>query len=128
MPLLWHIDDGLHLLAVTEATVLLAASWRFEGFTTGHAALAEYARRSRSDRPDVILMDYFIGEERGDAVTLALRQLDPSPHRTRIIGHSSVRRASEAIVRAGGQGILSKHRNPEGINPALRDWLQTPGG
>ena len=124
MPLLWHIDDGEHLLAVSEATVLLAASWRFEAFTTGAEALGEYAQRPVAERPDVILMDYFIGYERGDTVTRALRHLDPRPSRTRIIGHSSVRRASESIVAVGGDGILTKHSNSEGINPSLLAWLQ----
>ena len=123
MALLWHIDDGHHLLAVSEATVLQTASWRFEGFTTGTAALGDYAQRAPAERPDVILMDYFIGEERGDAVTRALRRLDPHPARSRIIGHSSVRRASEAIVRAGGDGIIPKHRDAAGINPSLLAWL-----
>ncbi len=127
MPLLWHIDDGRHLLAVSEATVLQAASWHFEGFETGREALHVYARRPRSERPDAILMDYFIGSERGDTVTRTLRRLDPAPSRSRIIGHSSVRRASEAILQAGGDAILPKHQNAEGINPDLLAWLMAQG-
>jgi len=123
MPLLWHIDDGLHLLAVTKATVLQVPGWDFEGFTTGQEAIRAYTRRPLHERPEVILMDYFIGHERGDAVTRILRQLDPRPGRSRIIGHSSMRQASEAIVRAGGDGILTKHHLDTGINPSLLAWL-----
>ena len=125
MPLLWHIDDGQHLLAVSAATAARTASWRFEGFLTGHEALLTYRKRPVDQRPNAVLMDYFIGEERGDAVTRALRRLDPRPGRTRIIGHSSVRRASEAIVAAGGDVILRKHQDSTGINPDLLDWLES---
>jgi len=128
MPLLWHIDDGQHLLAVSAATAARTASWRFEGFPTGHEALLAYQERPPDQRPDAILMDYYIGDERGDTVTRALRRLDPRPGRTCIIGHSSVRRASEAILAAGGDLILRKHRDGTGINPDLLAWLEAQEG
>lgn len=124
MPLLWHIDDGQHLLAVTAATVDLVDGWCFEGFTTGTAALAAYRVRPPTDLPDVVLMDFFIGSERGDAVTRQLRRLDRHPHGMVIVGHSSVASGSAAIVAAGGTLALPKHRNGQGINPDLVVYLQ----
>ena len=122
MPTLWHIDDGQHLLAMSAATVAQATGWSFRGFESGAEACAVFAKLAPEDRPAVILMDYFIAQERGDEVTRQLRRIDPAPGRTHIVGYSSMTRASLAIVAAGGNLVLPKH-GCNGINQTLLAWL-----
>ena len=120
-PLLWHIDDGEHQLAVSSFTAA-AAGWRFRGFTTGRAAVRTYRDLPRTALPQAILMDYFIGDERGDRVTHDLCRVR-AEHPV-IIGHSSAIMGSRAILAAGGALILPKRAGPDGRNPDLSRWLQ----
>ena len=124
MPLLWLIDDTPSLHVVAEATVRLVAGWSFFGHFTGEEALAEYEHLSAEARPHVILMDYYIGADRGDVVTAQLRMLASAQHRPVIIGYSSVRSGSAAIVAAGADLMLPKRSNAAGINPDLLSYLR----
>ncbi len=74
--------------------------------------------------PDLILMDYYIGFERGDTITGIIRKEFPQAA-IHIIGYSSVASASQSIVRAGGNEVLIKTANKHGYNPYLLEYLQT---
>ena len=124
MPLLWLIDDTPSLHVVAEATVQLVAGWEFFGHFTGHEAIEEFAHLPAEARPQVILMDYYIGADRGDTVTTQLRTHGSAMHRPVIIGYSSVRSGSAAIVAAGGDLIVPKRSNEAGINPDLLSYLR----
>ena len=123
MRLLWLIDDTPMLHGVAEATVELAKGWSYAGWLSGEEACS--ALRLGVAWPDVVLMDYYIGDERGDRITRQLRALEPARHRPVIIGYSSVHSASQAIVDAGADLILPKHQDASGINPTLLAWLRT---
>ena len=119
---LWLIDDTLSLHTVAEATARLAGNWEFTGWLSGQDAIDEV--RAGLALPDVILMDYYIGHDRGDRVTARLRSLEPRDRRPVIVGYSSVRSGSQAIVEAGGDLIIAKHQNDQGINPSLLTYLK----
>jgi CheY-like chemotaxis protein len=116
---LWLIDDSPDHHQVTAATAR-RADWDFTGFTAGAAALAALAA---GGRPAVVLMDFFLGEERGDAITARWRQSEPAGHRATIVGFSSVRACSLRILAVGGDVVLVKRSGPDGINPDLLAWL-----
>ena len=128
--LLWLIDDTADHHRVAAATAALVAGVVFAGFASGRAALTAYARLARPGQPsprplpDVVLMDFYLGDERGDAVTKRLRALEPASHRPVIIGYSSVRSGSAAIVAAGADLMLPKRSNAAGINPDLLNYLR----
>jgi len=124
MPLLWLIDDTPSLHAVVEATVRLVPGWSYCGHFTGDEAIEEYKCLPGEARPQVILMDYYIGIDRGDMVTAELRTQASAAHRPVIIGYSSVRSGSSAIVAAGGDLIVPKRSNAAGINPDLLNYLR----
>ena len=119
---LWLIDDTPQLHTVAEATAVLAGGWEFTGYLRGNDAIE--AVRGGLPMPEVILMDYFIGDMHGDEVTGALRGLESGDHRPVIVGYSSMRVASEAIVAAGGDLIIVKHHDRAGINPSLLAYLK----
>jgi CheY-like chemotaxis protein len=118
---LWLIDDTPSLHVIAEATAQHIGGWEFSGWLTGSEALAALAEGAAW--PDVVLMDFYIGSERGDRVTRALRRQEPATHRPVIVGYSSVRAASQVIVEAGGDVIVAKVVDDAGINPALLAYL-----
>lgn len=124
MPLLWLIDDTPSLHPIAEATVALVEGWIFTGYVSGGEALVELVHMPVAARPQVILMDFFIGSERGDVLTSRIRAIDSPGHRPVIVGYSSVRSASAVIVAAGGDLILPKRANQAGINPDLLTYLR----
>lgn len=128
VPLLWLVDDTPQWHAVTARTVACVAGWSLESFHSGHAALlAFHARCEDAARglPDVVLMDFYLGPLRGDAVTEALRECDTAGHHVTIVGHSSMAHGSELIECAGGDCSVRKHVDGAGLNPSLLAWLET---
>ncbi len=119
---IWLIDDTPVLHAVAAATIDHAGGWEFTGYLSGAEAIGDLD--AGAPWPEVILMDYYIGPERGDRVTRALRRREPATIRPVIIGYSSVRSASQAIVAAGADLIVPKHQDAEGINPSLLAYLR----
>ena len=128
--ILWLIDDTLQHHDTAEATALLVPGVTFTGFITGEEALEAFREAGNITQriPDAILMDYYIGDERGDQVTEQFRRVEPASKRPVIIGYSSLTTGSTAIIEAGADLMLRKQRNDEGINPALLDWLQRAVG
>lgn len=121
--LLWQVDDSDHWHEVTDASLAqVTADIRVQHFHTGQALLMALAGAAADSGPDAILMDYFIGPERGDAVTRDARTTEAG-RRTTIIGFSSVLSGSRAIERAGADYSLPKY-DQGGINPDLIDWLR----
>ena len=124
--LLWLIDDTEGNHRVAGATAALVPGVRFRGFLTAAEGITAFARAAKrpAELPDAVLMDYFLGETRGDLVTRRLRELEPAMARPVIIGHSSVASGSAAILAAGADLVLRKHADDEGINPSLLAWLR----
>jgi len=119
----WIIDDDPGNVAVAAATAAHLGLDGFRGFLSGQAALA--ALHSGEPRPQVLLMDFFIAGERGDAVTRQWRAAEcGAVRRTLIVGYSSVRWGSEAIVAAGGDTIVRKRRSLDGLNHDLLAFLR----
>lgn len=124
--ILWLIDDTLQHHDTAEATAALVPGVAFAGFVSGEEGIDAFrdAARDAKRLPDAVLMDFFIGDERGDRVTAQLRRLETAAKRPVIIGYSSVPSGSAAILAAGGDLVLKKQRDDEGINPALLAWLR----
>jgi CheY-like chemotaxis protein len=122
---LWLIDDSDGNHRVAAATVAALPWVHFEGFYTGAEAVEAFtARQAEGGQvPDAVLMDYYLGGERGDQVTRDLRAAERTA-RPLIIGYSSVMSASAAIVSAGADLVLRKHADQRGINPSLSRWLR----
>jgi CheY-like chemotaxis protein len=125
----WLVDDTARHHDTARAT-LEGLGWHsFRGFSSGREALRAYAEAlaGRGDPPDVVLMDFFLGGERGDQVTRRLRELERSgAHRALVVGYSSMAWGSEAIVAAGGDAVVPKRGG--GTNPELEEWLLGLGG
>jgi CheY-like chemotaxis protein len=124
----WLVDDSSDPHQVADLTVADLPGFELSHFYSGSEAIAAFARiagESPELLPAVILMDFFLGDERGDAVTTALRCLEPPQVRPTIVGYSSVRSGSERIIASGGDLVVRKHRGDDGVNPSLRRFLQT---
>lgn len=123
--LLWLIDDTMQHHDTAEATAARVPGVRFAGFVSGEEGVEAYRQVAGDVRlaPDVVLMDFFLGDDRGDRVTTRLRRI-AGAKRPVIIGYSSVPSGSAAIVAAGADLVLRKQRDDEGINPALLAWLR----
>ncbi len=124
MPRIWLIDDMPNVHAVTEATVHQIGGWEFRGFFSGIDAVKSLRRCEPGLAPQVILIDYYIGHERGDRIAPLLRSAEPADARPVLVGFSSVRSGSEAIVAAGAEVIVRKHQDDRGINPSLAEYLR----
>jgi CheY-like chemotaxis protein len=114
---IWVVDDDPGNVAMTLATLALVPGVVARGFPSGGSALE--ALRTQPP-PTVVLMDFYMGSERGDAVTRQLRARCPG---VRVVGYSSARSGSEAIVAAGGCDIVRKRRSADGLNHDLLAWL-----
>jgi ActR/RegA family two-component response regulator len=123
---LWLIDDTSHHHQVAAATVARVPGVEFHGYHDGASGYAAFAEaQSVGKSPNVVLMDFFLGDDRGDRLTTRLRALERGQQRCTIIGYSSVASGSEAIVAAGGDLIIPKRGNQGGVNPFLLTWLQS---
>ncbi len=123
---LWIIDDTEHHHAVAAATVAGDDRFVLTGFTSGSDAVSAYlmARRDAPQTlPRIVLMDFYLGGERGDAVTAELREFQAIGHPLTVVGYSSLRDGSQRIVDAGGDCIVPKRTDADGRNHALRRWL-----
>ena len=118
--LVWMIDDDPGNLEVAGRTVR-AGGHQFEGFSSGRAALM--ALRHGTPAPQVVLMDFYLVNERGDQVTRDWREHEGA-RRAVIVGHSSMASGSAAIIAAGGDVAVRKHANEQGLNPTLATWLR----
>jgi ActR/RegA family two-component response regulator len=112
------------------ATAALVPGVRFAGFATAEEGIDAFraAVREGGEIPDAVLMDFFLGDDRGDRVTSTLRRLETAAKHPVIIGYSSVPSGSTAIISAGADLSLKKQRNDDGINPALLEWLRRTVG
>jgi CheY-like chemotaxis protein len=127
--LLWLIDDTEVNQTVAETTVALVPGAAFRGFLVAAEAIAAFARAARrpATLPEVVLMDFYLGDTRGDEVARRLRALEPATRRPVIVGYSSVASGSAAILAAGGDLVLRKHADGRGVNPSLLAWLRARG-
>jgi CheY-like chemotaxis protein len=72
--------------------------------------------------PDVIFMDFFLGDAYGNELTKRIRVAFAQKGLAGpfIVGHSSSRPASLEIVRSGGDVAIEKDRNAP-VSPGVRD-------
>jgi CheY-like chemotaxis protein len=127
LQVLWQLDDASHWHDVTDRSVAqVPAPIRVQHFHTGNALLMALDEAGGDELPDAILMDFYIGADRGDAVTRTARQI-PAGRDCLIIGFSSVLSGSRAIERAGGDFSLPKY-DEGGVNPDLIAWLEHATG
>ena len=123
---IWLVDDSEDVHQVAQRTVNALPGLSLTRFYSGAEALTAFAQLEAAhpaELPRVILMDFYIGDERGDAVTLALRRLEPATSRSTIVGYSSMQSASERILGSGGDVVVRKHRSQDGLNPSLYRFL-----
>jgi CheY-like chemotaxis protein len=124
---LWLVDDTLEHHATARATLAGFPQVEFTGFEDAGEAIDEYRRLAQREEPElprIVLMDFYLGEWRGDAVTRELRQLQPAAAPLIIVGYSSVAQGSERILAAGGNLVVRKIRDRAGKNPLLARWLE----
>ena len=120
---IWQLDDAEHWHEITRATLAqMDSSWQSHHFHSGQSMLMALDSCSAADLPAIILMDFYLPNERGDHITAAIRGLELSVE-SHIVGFSSVRSGSEAIVAAGGNSIVRKY-DGHGVNPDLQRWLE----
>ncbi|NRA36639.1 MAG: hypothetical protein HRU15_00730 [Planctomycetes bacterium] len=131
---LWQLDDACHWHDISANSLQhwnnqrqSSQHWLFRGFT--HSRDLIYGLDECLDSelwPQIILMDYYLIDERGDQVTAALRsylsKLNEAPHIT-IIGHSSVRSCSQHICKAGADLAVIKRETAGGLNKHLLQYL-----
>ena len=140
--LLWLVDDTAEHHDTARATINALPGWELVGYLDAAEAIRDFAAivkaggetptKSAAKRsthaqtlPEVVLMDFFLGDTHGNVVTTELRALQPVGAPLTIIGYSSVASASAAIVAAGGDVVVRKHRDERGMNPSLERFLET---
>lgn len=121
---IWLIDDTPVWHQVTRDTLRHWSAHQFQSFHRGSSALHALEHLTADDLPHIILMDFYIGDERGDEVTKWIRQLHPQAP-IRIIGYSTAHSGSLAIIQAGGNDCIRKHHDQRGLNPSLLSWLKS---
>jgi CheY-like chemotaxis protein len=126
--LLWIVDDADMHHQAAAATIAGMPAFALEGYLDGESAVAEYGLRAKTapqTLPRIILMDYYLGDSRGDEVTERMRAIHAIAFSPTIVGYSSVASGSRAIVAAGGDAVVRKAIAPDGTNPALRVYLES---
>lgn len=85
-------------------------------------ALATLLADGTDALPDVIFMDFFLGDGHGDEVTRAMREAFAAAGLAGpfIVGHSSASGASRQIVKAGGDVAIAKDKRA-GVSPGVRE-------
>lgn len=124
----WLVDDCEPHHAAAAATIRGLPGFELESFLEGSAAVAEFTYRASTapeTLPRIILMDYYLGDGRGDEFTAQLRALDPPAFRPVVAGYSSVGERSREIVAAGGDVVVRKRIARDGTNPDLRVYLDS---
>ena len=122
---LWLVDDTEAHHDVARNTLATLKGFELSDFLSGAEAIAAFGTLAKGGAlPDIVLMDFYLGDERGDQVTRRLRELEPADHYAVIVGYSSVADASQRIVAAGADVVVRKHVATDGSNPTLRAWLQ----
>ena len=125
--LIWLVDDAQANHRSTAATIAQLPAFTFEGFLDGEDAVTTFAQRVAHDTarlPRVILMDFYLGDTRGDEITERIRAIH-TPLTPIIVGHSSVASGSRQIVASGGDLIVRKVTAMDGTNPDLRVYLDS---
>jgi CheY-like chemotaxis protein len=95
------------------------------GYLTAREALDALALllADRSEHlPDVIFMDFFLGDGQGDDVTRAVREAFAAAKLAGpfIVGHSSASGGSREIVKAGGDVAITKDK-ASGVSPGVQE-------
>lgn len=115
VPVIWVIDDGPSNHRLVERS-LPGEGYELVGYLDGDEALVELAAYLDSDNgeawlPDIVFMDFFLGERNGGEITVEVRRLFAAAGRRGpwIIGHSSVMHCSRAIVELGGDVVMAKN-------------------
>lgn len=93
--------------------VLELAGYRVTTAGTGQEAL----ERAAADKPDTVLLDLGLPDQRGEDVSAALRELDPA---ARIIITSGESLGSAERARLGADAVLQKPFNPDRLLAVLR--------
>lgn len=128
MPVLvWIIDDAEAHHRAAAATIAELPAFELEGHMDGETALVEYALRAKTapeTLPRIVLMDYYMGDLRGDEVTERMRAIHAIAFSPVIVGYSSVASGSRSIVAAGGDVVVRKLIAQDGTNPELRVYLE----
>ena len=117
LTIVWVVDDlpSNHDLVRRS----LPAGWEsvceLVSFDSGTSALEELALGLDVDPerlPDVVFMDFFLGDHYGNEVTKQLRTLFAAKGLAGpfVVGHSSALPASHEIVRAGGDVAIEKDK------------------
>jgi ActR/RegA family two-component response regulator len=126
--LVWLVDDTAEHHDTARATMGALPGWELVGYLDAAAAVRDFAaivKQKPRNLPEVVLMDFFLGDTHGNVVTAELRALQPVGAPLTIVGYSSVASASAAIVAAGGDMVVRKHRDERGMNPSLERFLAT---
>jgi hypothetical protein len=126
--LVWLIDDSDANHGPAEATVERLPGFAFEGYHDAELAVAEYRLRAATaphTLPRVVLMDFYLGDTRGDEVTIELRGIHSPGFSPVIVGYSSVASGSRTIVEAGGDVVVRKRTGRDGTNPDLALYLES---
>jgi len=127
----WVVDDVAAIHALVERSLpagFEAVCDLVSHVCAGDALLdLEVGLDGDPDRlPDVIFMDFFIGDAYGNEVTKRVRELFAKkglrgPY---IVGHSSSPPASLEIVRSGGDVAIEKDRSVP-VSPGVRQIFST---
>lgn len=119
----WLLDDTRHWHQVTANTLARFPNCPFTGcFTAADLWRGLDLSTGTATWPSILLMDFFLCGERGDAITHALREA-ALPQALYIVGHSTTRSGSAAIRAAGADTIVIKRETSPGFNHHLADFL-----
>ena len=137
---IWQLDDTQYWHLISDETIRQLSNWQLRSFYTSQDLLygLEECRAEPQYWPSIILMDFYLQNERGDQVTQAIRsyvndltasatdsdERQALQRHITIVGFSSVRSCSEQICQAGGDCIVKKIETGDGINHQLLKYVQ----
>ena len=102
---IWQLDDAEHWHEITRATLAqMSSSWQSHHFHSGQSMLMALDSCSAADLPAIILMDFYLPNERGDHITAAIRGLELSVE-SHIVGFSSVVLAAKPSLQREEESI-----------------------
>lgn len=110
------VVDDHPVVRLGMRALLLAQPWVEDCFTASGLDTAVDTARAR--KPDVAVVDLFVGMESG--LTICRRLVELNPH-LRVVLTSGVGHAADSVYRAAGaSGFVSKASSPETIVEAVR--------
>jgi len=112
----WVVDDDRECLELATISLRLYGDWRVYQAENGKVAL----ERALELKPDIILLDYHVGDTTGGEIITMLRAFDQLKDVPIVVYSGAPEDARKDPACSENVEILAKPLNPESLNQILR--------